>query len=94
MASNDPMPQMAIWSWLYSGGTIRKLLAVSPVAQSSLHRAFNSLEKYLLERRALSQHAFYDSYREIEKAGPARKSGYDSDATIRVPLKSDKLSTL
>jgi hypothetical protein len=71
---------------------IRKLLAVESVARSSLHRAFNSLEKFLLERRALTQHAFYDSYRELEKAVPARETGYDSDATIRGPLDSDKLS--
>jgi len=94
MASNEPIPQLAIWSWLYSGGTIRKLLAVSPVARSSLRRAFNSLEKLLLKRRVLTQHAFYDSHRELEKAVPARETSYDSDATIRGPLKSDKLSTL
>lgn len=93
MASNESLPQMAIWSWLYSGATIRKLLAISPVARSSLHRAFNSLEKFLLEHRALTQHASYDSYRELEKAVPARETGYDSDATIRGPLESEKLST-
>jgi hypothetical protein len=92
MAFNEPIPQTAILSWLFSGGSIRKLLAVSPVARSSLHRAFNSLEKVLIERRALTQHAFYDSNRELEKAMLARDTG-DFDAKRLALLQSDGLLT-